>query len=103
MDKLVKTQLGELLRQEVAAYAGEAISESGRFNLYFVEDAQSQVYCIVAPYDPAYKRADLALMARIVNDQIIIDVDKMGDPLYESLREAGIPDEQIVIAWKARE
>jgi hypothetical protein len=100
MDQLVTSDLNRLLRQQVAAYAGEAISESGRFNLYFVEDNQSQVYCIVGPYDPAYRRADLALMARIVNDQIIIDVDKMGDPLYEALREQGIPDEQIVLAWK---
>lgn len=100
MNRLANAALDELLRQEVAAYAGEAISESGRFNLYFVEDSQSQVYCIVGPYDPAYQRADLALMARIVNDQIIIDVDKMGDPLYEALREQGIPDEQIVLAWK---
>ena len=101
MDRLVdKTKLEEILRDQVASYAGPVESQAGMSELFFVENPQKQVYCIVAPYDPGYKKTDIALMAHIVDDTIIIDVDKNGDPLIQKLQQAGIPDEQISVAWK---
>ena len=103
MDRLVETtKLEEILRSRIASYAGPVESPAGISELFFVENPQKQIYCIVAPYDPAYNKTDIALMARIVDDHIIIEVDKNGDPLIEKLQQAGIPDEQIRVAWKAR-
>ena len=69
-----------------------------RSRLYYVENPQDQVYAVLAPYDPAYKRADLVIMARIVGDQVIIDIDKTSKPLYEALTSVGISVSQIVQA-----
>lgn len=91
-------ELAEILRQEVSSYATK--SYQGDERLYFAENIADQVYCVVAPSHPAFGKGDLVLMARIVNDQIIIDTDKTSKPLYEALRSAGISDEQLVIAWK---
>lgn len=97
MDKVAnRVTLAEILRQEVASYATQ--SYQGDERLYFTENPTQLVYCVVAPYHQAFGKADLVIMARIVNDQIIIDMDKTSKPLYEALRSAGIPDEQIVVA-----
>src|SRR5262249_53311222 len=103
MDRLVETtKLEEILREQIASYAGPVEGQAGISELYFVENPQKQVYCVVAPYDPVYKKTDIALMARIVDDHVVIEVDKNGDPLIEKLQQAGIPDSQISIAWKQR-
>jgi hypothetical protein len=91
--------LSNLVRQEVSAYAGEAYGVNGPTRLYFTENPEDLVYCVTAPYDPEYKKGDLVLMARIVNDQVIIDVDKTGKPLRDALRQVGVPDYQIQLAW----
>src|SRR5271166_1422994 len=100
MDRVATTTLSEVLRLELATYAGAGISASGPSKLYYVENQQDQVFCIVGPYEPAYKKAMLVIMAHIVNDKIVIDTDITGSPLYEALRQAGVHDDQIVIAWK---
>jgi len=61
------------VRQEVSAYAGEAYGVHGPTKLYYTENLQDLVYCVTAPYDPAYQKGDLVLMARIVDDQVVID------------------------------
>ncbi len=95
----VKT-LVEPVREVVSSYATHGYSGGQPFRLYYVENQQDQVFSIVAPYDPVYKRADLVLMARIVNNQVIIDVDKTSVPLYDELKRAGIPESQISVAWR---
>src|SRR5258706_5102108 len=100
LKSLVNTAtLSNLVRQEVRAYAGEAYGVHGPTKLYYTENLQDLVYCVTAPYDPAYQKGDLVLMARIVDDQVVIDVDKTGKPLRNALRQVGVPDYQIRLAW----
>jgi hypothetical protein len=40
-----------------------------------------------------------SLMVRIIADKIIIEEDRNSDPLYEALVQAGIPREQIILAY----
>ena len=100
MDRVATLTLTDTLRRAVAAYAGEVHSVSGTSTLHYLENEQDQVFCVVSPYDPAYKKADLVIMARIVDDKIVIDTDMNLNPLYQVLRDAGVPDEQISVAWK---
>jgi len=93
------TTLVEPVREIVSSYATHGYSGGQPFRLYYVENQQDQVFSIVAPYDPLYKRADLVLMARIVNNQVIIDIDKTSVPLYDALKRAGIPEDQLIVAW----
>ncbi|HLY29057.1 MAG TPA: element excision factor XisI family protein [Aggregatilineales bacterium] len=96
----VKT-LAETVRTVVSSYATRGYNAAGeRSRLYFVENLEEQVFAVLAPYDPALKRPDLVLMARISASQIIIETDKTSVSLKDELRQAGIPDEQIVLAWR---
>jgi hypothetical protein len=96
----VTFQLTEVLRQIVSSYATRGYSAGQPSQLFYVENARDQVYSVIAPYNRKYERADLVLMARIVNDQIVIEADKTSKPLYDELRHAGIDESQIVVAWK---
>lgn len=40
-----------------------------------------------------------ALIVRIIGDKILIEEDRNSDPLYEALMQAGIPREQIILAY----
>lgn len=94
------THLAEVVRQTVRSYATRGYSGGRPSQLFYVENLEDQVFSIVAPYNRKYERADLVLMARIVNDQIVIDTDKTSKPLYDELRQMGISENQIVLAWK---
>lgn len=99
MDRLSTTTLSQLLQQEVAKYAGQGLSISGPTQLYYVQNLEAQVYAVLAPYHPAFGKTNLVIMARLVDDSIVIDVDKTNKPLREALRQVGVPDEQITLAW----
>jgi hypothetical protein len=97
MDAVIS--LVESVRDVVRSYARHGYSGGRPFRLYYVENPQDEVFGIVAPYDPIYKQADLVLMARIVNNQVIIDIDKTSVSLAQELKRAGVPEDRIVIAW----
>ena len=40
-----------------------------------------------------------ALIVRIIAEKIVIEEDRNSDPLYEALVQAGIPREQIILAY----
>ena len=94
----VKT-LTETVRRVVRSYATRGYNAAGQHSrLYYAENLQDQVFAVLAPYDPALKRADLVLMAHISDGQNIIETDKMTVSLKDELRQVGIPDGQIVLA-----
>lgn len=70
--------------------------------LYYTENPHQHVYCVTATYNNNEEKADLVMMARLINDQIVIDADKTSKPLCEELRRAGIPDEQIELAYERK-
>ncbi|HLA42505.1 MAG TPA: element excision factor XisI family protein, partial [Aggregatilineales bacterium] len=48
---------------------------------------------------PLLKKPQFVLIARILNEHVIIDVDITDRPLFEELMRCGIPREQIVLAY----
>lgn len=69
---------------------------------YYLEDMQEQVYAVLdVPNSdhPLVKKPGIVVMARVVGDKVIIDEDITDRPLYEALMEAGIPRQQIVLAY----
>jgi hypothetical protein len=98
MDRV--TTLTDTVRRVVSTYATQGYNGNGEpSKLYYLENVQEQVFSILGPYDPAFKQAHLILMVRIVNDQIIIDQDKTSVSLRDELKRAGIPENQISLAW----
>ena len=100
MESLAVTTLAQIVQRAVAAYAVELL-DTQPSKLYYTENRDEQIYCVVAPFDRHWKKADLVLMARIVGEQVIIDADMNDKPLSEALQQAGVPAEHITLAWMA--
>ena len=101
MERVINGTLTAILRREVKEYAGDVTTPLGESKFYYTENPDEQIFCITIPYLSPELPASLLLMARIVDDQIVIDVDKMNKPLADALRQARIPQEQIILAWES--
>jgi hypothetical protein len=95
MDRVV--ELVEVVKREVADYANV---NSWKATKYYNQDDKRQIYSvIVVPDIPRPFPARVVVMARIVDDKVIIDEDTTDRPLYEELMRNGIPREQIILAY----
>jgi XisI protein len=91
--------LAATVRREVALYA--ATSDTATF--YPVLDDLNHTYAvIVMEHDPALRPAWILVMARVVDNTIIIDEDTtLEKHVVDALMvNAGIPREKIVLAYK---
>jgi hypothetical protein len=99
-DKAAKlTELEAITRREVELYAGN----THEAKQYAVLDDPNQIYRVVVVPDKQNERpAWVAVMARIVDDTIIIDEDTSLDkPLVEALMvNGGVPRDKIVLAYR---
>jgi len=87
--------LTAVVQHEVAAYA----CPSPNSTAYYLEDPTNQVYAVVVvPQNHTHKVA-VMIMARVVNDITIIEADITNKPMVDALVQAGIPREQIVLAY----
>ena len=96
MDRV--TDLTEIVHDQVQNYALPAY----KAETYFVEDVKHQIYTVViVPKNdyPINTKAGISVMARIVDEYVIIDQDITDRPLYEALVSAGIPREQIILGY----
>jgi hypothetical protein len=98
MDRVSSREaLIDIVRREVAEVAnGTGLNA----DFYYVENPEQHFYAVIAlPHAPR-SLGLVPLAVRIDGDKIIIDRDTQAEPLYETLREQGIPDEQIVLAYE---
>jgi hypothetical protein len=94
MDRVI--ELTDIVRREVAGYSGPTYHAK----TYYTEDDKRHIYSvIVVPDLPRPFPARIVVMARIVDDKVIIDEDTTDRPLYEELIRNGIPREQIILAY----
>ncbi len=71
---------------------------------YAVSDTARQIYtAIVVPDRPRPFPARVIVMARVVDDMVIIDEDTTDRPLWEELVRAGIPRDKIVCLYAGEE
>lgn len=94
MDRVEVPTLIEIVRQEVAAY-NEA--EESHMTGYYMEDLARQQYAVViVPDRPRPFPARVVVMARVVEDWVLIDEDTTNKPLWEALVKAGVSRDQII-------
>jgi XisI protein len=89
--------LTTIVQREVEDYATGDWWEA---DAYAVSDKERNIYTVVVV--PAYPRkfkAGLVVMARIIGDSVIIDHDTTDRPLFRELVAAGIPREQLILAY----
>ncbi|MBL8154598.1 MAG: XisI protein [Anaerolineae bacterium] len=97
MDQLI--DLTQIVRQEINRYHHV---EAWKSQSFLLTDAAQQVFAVIDLPDadhPLVQRAGIVVMARIVSGKVIIDEDATDRPLYRYLMEAGIPREQIILAY----
>lgn len=98
MARLTPEQLMEILSREMEWYAGWSDDSEA----YFFEDVRRRHYNVVGVlFEPKPKRTFTIVQARIIDDFIIIDDDTVWDKnLWKALVAAGVPREQIVLAYQ---
>jgi hypothetical protein len=91
MDTLKETLL-ECLRQET----GEGLNGFSEL----AQNLDQTLFTIVATgYRKGTRFSFTALLVHLLGDKIIIDEDRNDEPFYTALIEAGIPREQIILAY----
>jgi hypothetical protein len=88
--------LKETLKKTVWEYAGGG----NNLQTFPVLNEEAQVYSVLVINTPVRTlSAGIVVMARIVDQHIIIEEDITDRPLYEALMARGIPRERIILAY----
>jgi hypothetical protein len=99
MAKIEALSLAEIVQHELEQYAGNTHDAT----LYAVSDTQQKIYTVICvPENEAERPAWVMLMARVIDNKVIVDEDTSLDkPFYEALmKNANIPREQIILAYE---
>jgi hypothetical protein len=93
----ITTNLEAAARSEVEKYVGLSSQE----RLFPLFDAQRHTYAVVGvPKWPSDLQTSIVVLARVVDQWIVIEEDTTDKPLYEALMgNAGVPREQIILAY----
>lgn len=90
--------LKDVLKEEVAWYTGSGYGAGLR--LFTLLDDNNQVYAVNAIHLPRERHTSgIVVLARIVDDKIVIEEDRTDRPLVKHLMERGIPREKIILAF----
>ena len=85
-----------ILQKEMLDYAGEGLNAYA----YLTISADRQVYAVIdVTPKPDGRLVDVSLLVRLRGNCIIIEHDINSDPLVDALLQAGIPRNQIVLAY----
>ncbi len=88
--------LREALGQAMVGYAGEALNGYS----YLTSSVDHQVFAVVSIARLRDQRiVDASLIARIVNESIVIEQDINDKLLVDALIAAGVPRARIVLAY----
>src|SRR6185295_9271122 len=98
MDTIIPREaIIDIVRREVAEVANVKGIDT---DFYFAENLEQHFYTVVALPHESRTLGLVPLAVRIEGNKIIIERDTQAEPLYDTLREHGIPDEQIVLAYE---
>jgi hypothetical protein len=90
--------LKSIVRDTVTWYARGGVGANLR--LFPVFDEEKQIYTVTAVNYPQYKQiAGVVVLARIVDDKVVIEYAGTDKPLVDALLKRGIPREQIILAY----
>jgi hypothetical protein len=88
--------LKQTVKTVVAEYAGEALNGYS----YMTQSDDGLVFPVAGIGRVQGKHvANLSLFVRIVGDTVVIERDQNDKPLVDALVQAGIPRQQIILAY----
>lgn len=91
--------LNTIVREEVAKYAGQG--RGANIILFPLLDDEHGTYAVNAIDYP--QREDVAMvvvLARVVDEKVVIEEDTTDKKLVEALLQRGIPRTQIILAYE---
>jgi hypothetical protein len=89
-------RLKEVLCDTLLGYAGKGLNDYS----YLTVDDQQQVFAVIDfGWYKDERIADAGLIVRLENDHIIIERDINDKVLVDALVQAGIPRQQIILAY----
>lgn len=95
MDRVM--DLAALVEREVADYVWD---EEESF-AYFVKDEARRMYAaLIVPVNKPYTAHPIVAAHLEADGRIVIDTDLTDKQLYKRLLDAGVPREQMVLAYK---
>jgi hypothetical protein len=90
-------ELKTTLRQCMESYAGKALNGM----LYLMSDAEETIFSITSIAQIRGETViETGIVARLEGQQIIIERDISNKPLVEALEQAGVPRNQIILAYQ---
>jgi hypothetical protein len=91
------SHLKQILFEEMSLYAGEGFNSVS----YLTVNEAEQIYTIVDYATIRGKKVfGTVLAARLLDDKIVIDRDNNYPPLEDALKARGVPENQIVLAYR---
>jgi len=87
----------QILLNEMEKYTGKGLNDYA----YLTSNEADQIYTVVDIAMIRDKRiVSTVLVARIVGQQIVIEVDRHDKQLVDALLARGISDQQIILAYR---
>jgi hypothetical protein len=87
----------QILLEELSRYTGEGLNDYA----YLTTNEAEQIYTIVDIATVRGKRlVGTVLVARLVNDQIVIELDRHDKMLVDALKARDVPETQIILAYR---
>ncbi len=89
--------LKQILLEELEGYTGKGLNDFASLTI----NEGEQIYTIV---DFATVRdkclVGTVLVARLANDQVVIELDRHDKLLVDALKARGVPESQIILAYR---
>lgn len=91
--------LAVIIQSVMAEYAKKGVNSES----YLTVNEQAQIYSVITFAQWQGKRhVNTTLVARIVDNYVVIELDFNDDLLRDALIQAGVPDEQIILAYDGK-
>ncbi len=89
--------LKQILLEELQKYTGKGLNDVA----YLTTNESAQIYSVLDIAVVGETRiVATVLVARLVNDQVIIEIDRHDKMLVDALLECGVPEDQIILAYR---
>jgi hypothetical protein len=90
------SSIKEILQEVIAEYEGKALNGYS----YLTHNQAEDVFSVVSVGEFKGQRiVDMGLVVRLVDNTIIIERDANDKPLVDALLQAGVPRENIILAY----
>ena len=91
------TTLKLILLEELESYTGEGLNDFA----YLTTNETEQIFTIVDIATVRDKRlVGTVLVAHLIDDRVVIELDRHDKLLVEALKARGVPEAQIILAYR---